>query len=238
LKPKAQTFTTTYNAYANFESVTGASYVSSNSSFISIGSCIVSTFSASSSTGSTGNVTSNGLDAGSPITLTGGGLSVPIPEFSVNGTVAVGSYIATLTSALMGGSAYTFTGPGGKDVGPFTATLTFPIPLNWTNESSIAAVTESQGQEITWTGGATGTYVEISGDSTSADFSVSASFVCLAPAGDQQFTIPSYVLLSMPTGTGDLGVYSFANPTSFTAHGIDYGYAITGVESSENVTYQ
>ena len=71
----------------------------------------------------------------------------------------VGEYLRNINHPLTGGTAYTFTGPGGKDVGKFTATLTFPVPLTWTNESSISAVTESQGQLITWTGGASGTYV-------------------------------------------------------------------------------
>jgi hypothetical protein len=178
------------------------------------------------------------LDAGTPITLAGGGQTVQIPEFSIDGVTEVGEYLATLTTPLAGSTAYTFTGPGGKDVGPFTATITFPVPLTWSNESSISAVTESQGQLITWTGGATGTYVEISGSSSSADFSVSASFVCLAPVGDQKFTVPSYVLLSLPAGTGSLGVSNFSNLVKFTATGLDYGYAIAGVESDESVTYQ
>lgn len=234
-KPEAQTFKTTYTADASFTSVTGASYVTGGS-FTSIGSCIVSQVAASTSTG--GTVTSNGLDAGTPITLKGGGQTVEIPEFSLLGKTEVGEYVATLTTPLSGGSAYTFTGPGGKDVGPFTATITFPVPLTWTNESSISAVTESQGQLITWTGGATGTYVEISGSSSSADFSVSASFICLAPVSAQQFTIPSYVLLALPTGAGSLGVFNFSTPVKFTAPGIDFGYAEAGVTSDESVTYQ
>src|SRR6202041_1846058 len=133
---------------------------------------------------------------------------------------------------------YTFTGPGGKDVGPFTATLTFPVPLTWTNESSISAVTESQGQLITWTGGASGTYVYISGNSSlSTDLAVSGSFICLAPVSAQQFTIPSYVLLALPTGTGSLGVFNFSNPVKFTATGIDTGYAEAGVLTDERGTY-
>jgi uncharacterized protein (TIGR03437 family) len=236
VKPEAQTFKTTYTADASFSSVTGSSLVTGGS-FTSIGSCIVTQVGSSSST-ITGTVTSKGLDAGTPITLTGGGQNVTLPVLSFGSTTEVGEYLATLTTPLAGSTAYTFKGPGGKDVGPFTATLTFPVPLNWTNESSITAVTESQGQLITWTGGATGTFVEISGSSSSSDFSVSASFVCLAPASDQRFTVPSYVLLAMPTGMGSLGLFNFANPVKFTATGIDYGFAEAGVLTEERVTYQ
>jgi len=233
--PEAQTFTTRYTADASFTSDTGYSYIG-GSSFLSIGSCIVNA--SSTSTGG-GTLTSNGLDAGTPIMLTGGGLSLPIPEFTLGGQTVVGDYLATLTNPLTGGTAYTFTGPGGKDVGKFTATITFPVPLTWTNESSISAVTESQGQLITWTGGASGTYVYISGNSSlSTDLAVSGSFICLAPVSAQQFTIPSYVLLALPTGTGSLGVANYANLSRFTATGLDFGYVFAGVSSSENVTYQ
>lgn len=237
----AQTFSTSYDAFADFSSTTGSGYAS-GSAFYSLGSCFVSQTATSSVTGTS---TSNGLDAGSPIVLTGGGLNVQMTEQSFGGSSPSGSYFATLTQPtppLVGGTAYTFTGPGGKDVGPFTATITFPSPLTWTNESSISAVTEAQGQLITWTGGATGTYVIISGDSTSNSASgsapVSAGFTCLAPVSAGQFTVPAYVLLALPHGTGSLGIYNYAIGQSFTATGIDYGTASAGVSSSENVTYQ
>lgn len=238
-KPEAQSLTTSYYADADFESVSGASYASS-SSFYSIGSCYVTQIVSSST--STGTVTSNGLDAGSPITLTGGGQNVSLTVESFGSTVETGVYYATLTTPLMGGSAYTFAGPGGKDVGSFTATITFPTPLTWSNESSISTVTESQGQLITWTGGANGTYVYISGSSTSTGATgatpLSASFICLAPVNAGQFTIPSYVLQALPAGSGSLGVYNFTVPGTFKATGIDYGYIGAAVYSAENVTYQ
>jgi uncharacterized protein (TIGR03437 family) len=235
ITPKAQTFQTIYEAGAFFSSTTGSSFAS-GSSFVSFGSCIV-TFSTTP-TGGGGTVTSNGLDAGNPITMKGGGQTVQLTEPSFNGKLSVGDYAEQLTTPLVGGSAYTFTGPGGKDVGPFTATINFPIPLTWTNETSISAVTESQGQLITWSGGATGTYVYINGDSTASDGSVSAGFVCIAPVSDLKFTIPSYVLLSLPTGTGSLGVANYSDLGTFTATGIDHGTVFAGVSSSESVTYQ
>jgi uncharacterized protein (TIGR03437 family) len=233
--PQAQSLTTTYTADASFTSETGYSYIG-GSSFYSIGSCIVSEVNDSSTTTTTG--TSTGLDAGTPIVLTGGGLSVNLPEAGTTGP-EVGEYYATLTNPLIGGTAYTFTGPGGTQVGPFTVTLTLPVPLTWTNEQSISTVTESQGQLITWSGGASGSLVFISGSSSSIDFSASVSFTCIAPVAEGQFTVPSYVLSALPKSTnGSLGVFNFASPVSFTATGIDSGTASTGVLSSENVTYQ
>jgi hypothetical protein len=64
------------------------------------------------------------------------------------------------------------------------------------------------------------------------------AFICLAPVSDEQFTVPWYVLRALPTGTGSLGVYNFADGGSFTAHGIQYGHVSAGILSIDNVTYQ
>lgn len=226
LKPEAA-FTTSYFASGSFQSQPAAQY-SSSSSFFSIGSCIVSSSTSSTST----TITSTGLDAGKQIALKGAGLSTNLSE------IVTGAYYDVLTSAPVTGSAYIFTGSGGKDVGPFTATITLPAPLTWTNESSISTVTESAGQRITWSGGATGSYVIISGGSTVPSASLSVAFICLAPVSDEQFTVPSYVLLALPTGTGSLGVYNYEAGVNFTATGIDSGRVSAGILSIEDVTYQ
>lgn len=236
LKPHA--LTTSYYAEADFESETGIEYVS-GSQFYSLGSCFVTQVSSNSSI--SGNITVNGLDAGTPLTLTGGGLSVQLPVTSIGSTVLTGEYYANLTTPFVGGTAYTFTGPGGKNVGPFSATITFPTPLNWTNESSDTTVTESQGVSVTWTGGATGTYVIIAGSSTATGtngLTISAGFSCLAPANAGQFSVPSYVLIALPKGTGSLGVYNFTVTGTFTASGLNVGTIGAGVYSAQNVTYQ
>jgi uncharacterized protein (TIGR03437 family) len=235
LKAHAQPFTTVYTAGGFFSSTTGFSYVG-GSSFLSLGSCIIILPSNVTVTGGT----SNGLDAGPSIGLAGGDLSTSLTEVATSGP-GVGDYESELKTPLQGGTAYTFTGTGGKDVGPFKGTITFPVPLDWTNESSITTVTESGGQLITWTGGANGTYVYIEGSSSTSPATgepVSISFVCIVPVTDQQFTIPAYVLLALPTGTGTLAVFNEANPVSFIATGITSGSLSAGVASEENVTYQ
>jgi hypothetical protein len=228
LKPRAQSFTTRYEATSSFTSTTGASTVGST---LSLGNCIVYFPGAL-----TGNEKVTYLDAGKSIGLAGGGISAQLSE------TTPGSYAAPLTTPLMGGSAYTFTGPGGADVGSFTVTITFPTSLDWTNENSISTVTESQGQLITWTGGATGTYVVIGGTSSTSppagETPQSVLFDCFVPVGDQQFTIPSYVLLSLPTGTGSLGLSNSATPVAFTASGISHGVALAADATDENVTYK
>ncbi len=222
--------TTVYAASGGFTKTTGTSSVGS---ILSLGNCLVFYPGAL-----TGNETVTGLDAGSQIGLAGGGFTAELTEIPQ----VVGSYYTKLSTALQGGTAYTFTGHGGKDVGTFTVTITFPTPLVWGNINSITDVTEAQGQLVTWTGGATGTYVIIGGTSSTNPplpaLPVNMTFACWVPVSDLQFTIPSYVLLSMPTGKGTLGMTNSATPVAFTATGLDSGVAMAGDTIDINVTYK
>ena len=102
-----------------------------------------------------GPLTIVGLDAGS-ITLTPPvGPAIPLPiQLGIKG-----EYGATLAAGIpSSGGTFTFTGSGGADVGPFTATVTMSNPLfNWTNQSAAATVDRTQGLTYTWTGGLPGT---------------------------------------------------------------------------------
>jgi uncharacterized protein (TIGR03437 family) len=223
---------TSNSAIALLESVTGLSFGSSSGAVSSIGSCIVNAATA----GSVSIPTVNGLDAGA-ITVNGaGGVQTLSTIPSVPGIYAANLPAGYLPSA---GGSFTFTGTGGANVGKFSSTLNFPSPLNWTNSSSISAISRSQGVSVSWTGGAAGTYVTINGTSTAtiAGQPVSVSFTCAAPVSAGQFTVPSYVLLALPAGSGTLGLDNFTNPTTFTATGLDFGYQYAGSAVSINATY-
>jgi len=227
-KPRAQATTTLNNASASFTSTTGSSSAGTR---VSLGNCIVYYPGEL-----TGNETVTYLDAGASIGLSGGGIATQIPVTPGQ----VGSYNLVLNTALTAGTSYTFKGTGGKDVGSFTVSVTFPTLLDWTNENSITTVTESQGQPITWTGGEPGTYIFIGGtSSTSGEPSVNMTFFCYVPVEDQQFTIPSYVLLTLPKGNGTLGMSNSAVPVAFpTTTGLDYASAQASDTIDINVTYQ
>jgi hypothetical protein len=221
-------------ADADFSKTTSSTFGSSNGSFYSIGSCFVSE--VVSSTGG-GTVTTTGLDAGSSIGLTGPAGSYTLPA----STFAKGIYEASLPSTAItsSGGAFTFTGTGGADVGSFTATVNLPNPiLTWTNQSAAATITRTQGVQVNWTGGAPGTYVIISGNSLNLSAGVSGSFTCVAPQSALTFTVPSYVTLTLPAGTGSLDVENGSSFGTFTASGLDHGttFGFTGVEI--NSTYQ
>lgn len=214
-------------AIGTFQSHTGASYGSSTG-LTSIGSCTVTqTASGGSATNGTG------LDAGT-IKVTGpSGTSTTLTESTA------GSYGAQLPAGSIPstGGTFTFTGSGGASVGPFTVSLTFPNPLlSWTNQPAAATVTRSQGLQVTWSGGASGSYVIINGSSSSAA-GASASYTCLAPVSADTFTVPSYVLLFLPAGTGTTFVENSSPFAAFAANGLNSGGAFGGVFVQVNSTY-
>ena len=158
----------------------------------------------------------SGLDPGS-VTLTGpGALSVILPSQGIKG--AYGANLAATAIPSTGGD-FTFKIPGGADVGAFSSTVTFTNPImTWTNKATAATVTRTQGLTFTWTGGNPGTYVILGGSSGIAG--VTVAFTCRVPVDSGQFTVPSYILLGMPTGVGSLTIQHLVVST-FSATGLD-----------------
>ena len=176
---------------------------------------------------------SDALNAGSALTLSGPGVTNRSLPFSN------GAYTATLyNSGIMGFGAvgsptlaqgsYTITGPGGSDVGAFSASVNFPGAFSWTNESSVPAVVpRSQNLAITWTGGGDGLVgvtgfsgSQVGGSQTNPIFDA-AGFTCIAQASAGSLTVPSSVLQQLPVASGDptsgglgfLGVMAVADPS-------------------------
>jgi uncharacterized protein (TIGR03437 family) len=225
-------------AAADFQSTTGSAY-GTGSGIVSIGGCFVLESSASSTGGSTGTSTTTPLNAGT-ITVTGPN-AAPV-TLMTEGANLPGYYFDMLPAGFLttSGGSFQFQATAGTvapAVGAFTTSVNFPTPLlQWTNQAAAATVTRSAGLLITWTGGSAGTYVIISG--TSSSTSASGFFTCLAPVAAGQFTVPSYVLGTLPASTiGSLGVANETVPQSFTATGLDYGFAIGYVSYDISATY-
>jgi uncharacterized protein (TIGR03437 family) len=222
--------TTSNVALATFASNTGAAY-GSTSGIVSLGGCLVTEV-----VGSGGSSTSTGLDAGASIALTG-----PLGAYTLNTILSItGTYEAQLPAGAITstGGAFTFKGPGGKDVGQFTTTVNLPNPLmSWTNQAADATVNRSQGVQINWSGGTPGSYVVITGGSSGSG-GTSGNFVCYAPQSALTFTVPSFVTGTLPAGTGSLSVENGTSFVSFSAPGLDNGLGFGFNSIGINATYQ
>lgn len=183
------------------------------------------------------------LDAGTELTVTGPNGSRKLSHFDPN--VGSGPYVNAIGGSLpVGGAAvlplfldagsYTVTGTGGADVGAFSAPLTIPSPLTWTNATLVTSINRSAGVTLTWTGGDPAQTVVIGGGSTDQKSKKSGGFICLAPASAGTFTVPPSALTDLPPtgnviGTSDslgtlfLGAAPLANPATFTAPGLAAG---------------
>lgn len=150
-----------------------------------------------------------------------------------------GLYTGALTFGFIpptGGGPFTFAGHGGTDVPPFNAALNFPNPLFWTNQSTASTITRAQGVTVNWTGGDSDTYVQIAGSASTVG--VTVFFTCDAPVGAQTFTVPPAVLLALPAASGGIAVNNFTLPTSFSAAGLDFGFATSDASVFESTFYQ
>jgi uncharacterized protein (TIGR03437 family) len=183
------------------------------------------------------------LDAGGAITVSGPNGVTMYPEELTPGSIV---YLGSFASPLIAG-AYTVSGPGGSNVGSFSANLTFPEPLVWTNQSSLTTINRAGGVTVNWTGGSGASgLVQISGQSsvpTSSTASVSARFDCVANVAAGTFTVPPEVLLALPPTTTKLGTLTVGNTYNrvpFTASGLDHGFIYFGTNNLnlDIVTYQ
>ena len=240
---------------ASFYKVTvqpGAFGLSSAFDIATYGSCTVTTYSGQSSTAPL-TYPIQYLDAGPSIGLSGPGGPKTLAKQTSGANII--SYFATLDqngNYLTAGN-YTFTGTGGADVGAFTASLTLPAPLVWTNQSSTTTVDRSKGVTVNWTGGDPAGYVQIIGASyasAGANNTVTTSFLCTAKTTDLTFTVPPVVLLALPPSgsvssggvvvpiPGVLSVASISATAPFKAPGVDIAGATSSVNYTNSVTYQ
>jgi hypothetical protein len=151
--------------------------------------------------------------------------------------------------------AYTITGSGGpggdNSVGSFTARITIPAPVNWTNADQITTVDRSNDREITWTGGDASGFVAISvvgiaaGPAGPGADSTGNAVLCIERASAGRFRIPSFVLQALPPTpanaiipTAFLLVGSTTAPVRFNASNLDAGYLTFRTLSGKNVRIQ
>lgn len=242
------------SGFAGFNRYTfapGTSFNSATFNSVSIGACTVLTFTDLTASSFPG-LTLTGLDAGASIGLSGPSGSRMLTRLQGAG---VGLYSTKLGDGTSGNyldpGSYTFTGPGGADVGAFTAELNLPSSLVWTNQSAVTTVNRAAGQTVTWTGGDPNSFVSIDGANfiLSGSSAIGASFHCQAPTSAGTFTVPPVVLLSLPGGGGtsvggitipggSLSVGASSALSSFTALGLDIGFVSAVSSTSKTLAYQ
>jgi uncharacterized protein (TIGR03437 family) len=149
-------------------------------------------------------------------------------------------YAASILSNTAPANSYDIVAPGGADVGGFTANVILPTAPQWTNSTQIGAIQRLAGVTVTWQTDDTADPIVIAGASSDVPTNSSALFLCLASPGDGQFTVPDYVLSSLPASTGILyvGALPLQNATSFVASGLDAGFALPVSGSAKSVSYQ
>ncbi|MEO8131840.1 MAG: hypothetical protein ABI822_32400, partial [Bryobacteraceae bacterium] len=147
---------------------------------------------------------------------------------------------------LDGGSNYQLNGDGGPDVGAIRATFAVAAPLNWTNRSQITEVDRSKPLAINWTGAPPGQTVLIIGSNSDLPFNASAMFLCAADGTAGSFSVPTQILQSLPAsrraiqsrGLVYVGAAPLANPSTFTATGLDLGVVLPMSFSGKDLTFR
>jgi uncharacterized protein (TIGR03437 family) len=158
---------------------------------------------------------------------------------------ATGGYVGVFIPPILGPGSWTISGQGGVDVGAFSATITLPGNLSWTNAGNFSSVPSSD-LTIAWSGGTTSSnpVVTVYGNSTIVNptdpsMSRAKSFYCAAPASAGKFVVPAAIRQQLPsaasgeTSFGSLGITtggfgSFTAPLTkgtLDAGVIDYGEA-------------
>lgn len=247
--------------------------------FVNVGSCTIYRLVADQ-TGAVVGGSVRLLDAGTQLTLNGPGISnKAVPQTPAGSK----SYSATLgdptggisipgfpggipgqtPSAGVSAGTFTISGPGGSEVGPFTASLRVPQPIVWTNQDQLSAnpIIRSSGVTLNWTGGEASDIITIFGSTgvpaggTQANpiFSTT-TFICSARGDARTFTVPGSVLSQLPASTGSItdgtGVSILALQQStaseqsrFTAPlraggNIDFGIFTYAIGGLSNVTWR
>ena len=155
---------------------------------------------------------------------------------------------------------YTVSGSGGAAVGAFSAPVSVSsaaASFKWTNQSTVTAnpIPRNTPLTITWTGGDPNGFVNITAIASTllsgAEPQANTPGVlveCIAPASTQSFTIPTYVLQSLPSTInstaflppGELlvGPTSGAMPITPLPSGLDALYATYHFIQGQNVNWQ
>jgi uncharacterized protein (TIGR03437 family) len=200
------TTTTDVQAMAYFFQVTPAQLAASGGSLTatnaapSFGSC----YTGFSNSQGQGPFPGTFVNAGASLTLT-----PPSGQALTLTSQSLGVYASASSSTAPPSGTWSFSnGAGGSDVGPLSFTFPVPQQVTWSQAAVYSSpIDRTQPFTITWSGGDSNGYVDIQGYAGVGTYNV--SFECAAPTSAGQFTIPSSIMLAMPTGQGQVQVNTF-----------------------------
>lgn len=178
-------------------------------------------------------------DIGPGVPLDAGAIQVSGPAAAISGGPETlqpvgsgGGFFLAGLNALSPGT-YTFTAAGGKDVKAFTLAINVPSLFSVTKPGSLATINRSQGVTVSWSNGFPDGEILVTGLSPTPAGSV--SFVCTAPSGAGQFTVPPSILLALPPGPGKIVVLNLTSPQAIP--GVPFGIAAAIVSFTMGTTY-
>jgi uncharacterized protein (TIGR03437 family) len=250
---------------ASFEKITSAqigagAFAAVLGGYSSIGSCFVDFFNTTSTSSTSLPLAFQftSLNAGPDVNIVGPDGTLAMPLQTLSGIDTYTTPAGTAAFIPSSGGTFTFNNGsgGGPDIGAFTTPqIQIAAPVTWSSAtSSISTVTRSNGLTVSWTGGAAGTHVDITGISLEAVNGTTTNYLagffsCRAPTEAGTFTVPPAVLLSLPPSstitedgvtisTSILLLSNFAVPVNFTAPHLDVGLVEAGVENILFVAYK
>ena len=166
------------------------------------------------------------LDAGPQLSISG-----PAGPISVAQQGRVYRALAPPGPLLLGPGSYSVSGPGGADVGSFSASIEVPEPPEWDLGEAATRITRNRGFTVAWQGPAAPSRNETE---TSITLTTGGSeiLVCAGPADGRALSVPPSFLTNLPQsdrrprGTEDLRFSSLWRPPDarFSASGLDEGF--------------
>src|SRR5262249_4406061 len=148
------------------------------------------------------------LDAGINFLANGQGINLNAPW------VSPGTYSGSASQQLLPAGTYFITSDGGGDIGSVRGSLTVAAPVPGTDLADYQSfVNVGQPLAFRWTGGGSG-YVTIAIDSVGV--TLAESVVCNVAASAGSFTIPAWLSGTIPQGTAQVMLSSYAAPAPFS----------------------
>jgi uncharacterized protein (TIGR03437 family) len=155
------------------------------------------------------------LDAGAAISLTGPNIVAGVGVSKTPGSFGPQYFMYLPTGSLVNGGTYTIAGPGGSQIGAFTATST--LPSNFAL-GPIQTIDRTKPYTLTWDGSGFDTVLISLGVTDPSGKSRAVEISCRVPANPGTFTIPVEALAYLPAApglpgsVGNIGVSAFMAP--------------------------